>query len=80
MFVNVKHNKQLFFFFHISYSCRVMWVFLVKLVILDLKERRSAHCCETVEAEVVFSDHDGICCRFCRCVGGGGRGMLGHKV
>lgn len=46
-------------------------------MILDLKERRSAHCCETADAEVVFINHDGICC----CDGGGGgRGMLDHKV
>lgn len=60
-----------------------MWVFLAKQVIQDLKERRSAHCYETAEAEVVFSDHDIICCRFCCCDGGGGgggRGMLDHKV
>lgn len=52
----------------------------MKPVNQDLKERRLAHCCETVEAEVIFSDHDGICCHFCCCGGGVGRGMLDHKV
>lgn len=54
-----------------------MSVFLVKLVILDLKERRSVHCYETVEAEDALSDSDSIC--YCYC-DGGGRGMLDHKV
>lgn len=65
---------------HVCCSCRVMWVFLAKPVILDLKERRSAHCCETVEAKVAFNDHDGICCHFCCCDGGDGREMLDHMV
>lgn len=49
---------------YVCYFCRVMWDFLVKLVILDLKDKRSAHCCETVEAAVVFSHHDPIWCCF----------------
>lgn len=60
-----------------------MWAFLVKLGVLDLKERRSVHCWETVNADDALSDYESIQWCFCCCAddggGGGCRGMLDHE-